>query len=453
MCIRDRYQRRVHGIIIFCKGMTFISWVVFCITCASMVRGVCRDKTNEAAVIDANPIFVKRMDKGAYYQLVSDKEKIPIIVVSGSPYDHGLVVGTFLAKEIKYNMDHLLDGLKNKARKYIHEYAPFIPDFIIEKILDVAAYIFDKLLDVTWILTKRYSHPRYTEEIRGMAKGSALDFMDVAKFTMFPELIKAACSLVGAWKVATLDNHLLFLRALDWSVDSPVTKNPAIVVYKSEEKGSNPYAAFGYAGLIGAFTAVNSKGVAIGEKVWYPNIEDDTETTRAGTPWNYVLRDVVQFNSTLGAAVDFLSNTKRTCSIHIGLAAKQDDSYRAIHYAKNILHVYDDKNFPQKDNPNHPPFENVAYWDKGLQPTKNNCFATLLKEYHRRLTPQIMFQQFASRHETGNCQVCVFDLTAMELYFAFSTYDEKTPINAYDKPMFKVKLPDLFALQQRDFFH
>lgn len=75
---------------------------------------------------------------------------------------------------------------------------------------------------------------------------------------MFPELIKAHCTILGAWKESTVDNHLLTLRALDWEPEAPVSKFPLITVYHSTEKGSYPFANIGYNSLIGSITAVGS---------------------------------------------------------------------------------------------------------------------------------------------------------------------------------------------------
>lgn len=75
---------------------------------------------------------------------------------------------------------------------------------------------------------------------------------------MFPELIKAHCSIVGAWSNATTDHKLLTLRALDWEENAPLSKNPTVIVYHSTEEESFPFANIGYAGLIGSITAVGS---------------------------------------------------------------------------------------------------------------------------------------------------------------------------------------------------
>ncbi len=42
---------------------------------------------------------------------------------------------------------------------------------------------------------------------------------------------KGSCSMFGAWGNATKDSKTIQLRALDWDIDGPFRKYPAILVY------------------------------------------------------------------------------------------------------------------------------------------------------------------------------------------------------------------------------
>lgn len=44
--------------------------------------------------------------------------------------------------------------------------------------------------------------------------------------------------------------------------------------------------------------------------------------TRYGNPWTYVLRDVLYDAHNISTAIAVLTNAKRTCAIHLGLASK-----------------------------------------------------------------------------------------------------------------------------------
>jgi len=62
-----------------------------------------------------------------------------------------------------------------------------------------------------------------------------------------------------------------------------------VTIYHFEEKGSNVFANFGWAGMIGSLAGFSGK-VGISEK--YDHITRKNES-EYGTPWMYVLRDVL----------------------------------------------------------------------------------------------------------------------------------------------------------------
>jgi len=45
--------------------------------------------------------------------------------------------------------------------------------------------------------------------MKGMAKSSGASYIEIRRLNMFPELTQAACSIVGAWNPATLNNKLI----------------------------------------------------------------------------------------------------------------------------------------------------------------------------------------------------------------------------------------------------
>jgi hypothetical protein len=44
--------------------------------------------------------------------------------------------------------------------------------------------------------------------------------------------------------------------------------------------------------------------------------------TRYGNPWTYVLRDVLYDAKNISTALAILTNTHRTCAIHLGLGSR-----------------------------------------------------------------------------------------------------------------------------------
>jgi len=98
-----------------------------------------------------------------------------------------------------------------------------------------------------------------------MADATGLDIWDLRGVQMFPELIKAACSILGVWDKASSTSKLFHLRALDFDFTNPIGQYPTVVVYHSTEVGSVPFANIGWVGSIGTITGYG-KYTGVGEK-------------------------------------------------------------------------------------------------------------------------------------------------------------------------------------------
>jgi hypothetical protein len=77
-----------------------------------------------------------------------------------------------------------------------------------------------------------------------------------------------------------------------------------------------------------------------------------SDMSRFGTPWNYVVRDTLQFTKNIDEAIGYLNNSKRTCSIYLGVGSSVNNTFRITEYAHKYLNVYDDTNWHFDEN--HP---------------------------------------------------------------------------------------------------
>lgn len=71
----------------------------------------------------------------------------------------------------------------------------------------------------------------------GLSDASGVSLAKIRRIHMIGELTKAHCSMFGAWGNATLGNSTIQLRALDWDLDGPYRKHPAMIVYHPESSG------------------------------------------------------------------------------------------------------------------------------------------------------------------------------------------------------------------------
>lgn len=114
---------------------------------------------------------------------------------------------------------------------------------------------------------------------------------------MLPELVKAGCSIFGAYRSATIDKSLYQLRALDWDTSGshlfnsflatyischfkdplllilnsffagPMQRYPVVTIYHPDSNFGHPFANVGWAGWIGSITGMSSVQMAMSEKV------------------------------------------------------------------------------------------------------------------------------------------------------------------------------------------
>jgi hypothetical protein len=86
----------------------------------------------------------------------------------------------------------------------------------------------DAALDFTADLTRSNTPESFFQEIQGLADGAGIAYKEMLRLQMFPELIKAQCSLLGAWGPATIQGSaaggLVQLRALDWDTVTPLVR-------------------------------------------------------------------------------------------------------------------------------------------------------------------------------------------------------------------------------------
>jgi len=71
---------------------------------------------------------------------------------------------------------------------------------------------------------------------------------------MIPELLKASCSILGAWNKATTTGNVIHLRSLDWEEHAPISKWPVMAVYHPLDVGSVAFTNIAWVGFIGSLT-------------------------------------------------------------------------------------------------------------------------------------------------------------------------------------------------------
>lgn len=253
----------------------------------------------------------------------------------GDAKERGFAHGALLARQIEYFLGPQMD-------KYLAQQGPILdfskfPADMQEKLLQLQQKLepialpkmFKAAMSYVWEIEEPFTPHYLIDEMNSIAEGMCSVLgggcnpdewsQKIKQLNMLPEVIKMACTIVGAWGPATSSHNLLQLRALDFG-GGPWANNTIIQVHRGDP--ANPDHAFvsvSWPAFVGVITGVAQNGVGISEKVWEVTGMDGMQPgTFEGEADIFVLRDMLQFAKTKAEAETIVTNAKRTWAIWSG---------------------------------------------------------------------------------------------------------------------------------------
>lgn len=400
---------------------------------------------------------------GAYtYVLHLYTSASPVGGADNLGYGWGYATGKLLGKEINatltgawsYFRDQVAQEINGTASKYS------VPADIISWIATVGL---EAALDFQFDDDKAYVSSAVLNEMRGMADATGLDFLMIRRIHMIGELTRGRCSYFGMSGKATAStgSPMLQLRALDWDTDAGLQNYPVIYVYHPGAATSLgvPFINVGWAGWIGTLTGLNSKRIGVSEiGVSYPDFPPYFgNESRVGEPFVFLLRNILQFQSSLAGAVSYINSAVRTCHLLLAVGDGNTKEALAVQYSSDVVRFFDSHNL-EPNAPWHPRIDDIVYeamdWNC---PFYQHTMAKQLQLYYGQLTPEIVIKNVTSAVMTGSLHSAIYDLTNDHLYVANyapnlqeedPSYPPLPPANerdAFSRPWFKLHTGDLFA--------
>lgn len=364
-------------------------------------------------------------------------------------YDNGLAHGTLLKAQINAILPLFVQYIEKEINESTHD---DLPPALLKWLATVGI---DLALDLTATWTRPFTPQYYIDELHGIADGAGVTFNEVYRLFLVPELMKAACTVVGAYGSATTNGKVMHLRGLDFGF-FPIRDFPMISVYHFSQNpiGGNTrdVAVFGWIILnVGALTGFSSdpatgNALSVGEKVllkYGKNIDGVT-----GTPWMLLLRDMLGKCNTVNDAVQFLREANRTCAIHVGIGDTATNSFQGVEMAAHWFANYT-WNSPGMNWTGHPYIKDTFYWNKHMQDSHDPCLADLLQSLYGNVTAYNLVQVSAIS-TTGNLHSVAFDLANQTAYFANARKQGDTvgPKNAFERQYTLVDMKYLFNMRQ-----
>uniref|UniRef100_A0A7S1QDY0 Phospholipase B-like n=1 Tax=Neobodo designis TaxID=312471 RepID=A0A7S1QDY0_NEODS len=393
----------------------------------------CSGEPNPFPVNRQAPTFVAAVKNGKRYLAGQGNDTFHVLHAYGSHYEMGFAHGQLFGAEF----DKIFTIFTQYLETMIENAVPWIPKSWVDL---VAKYGLPAVLQLSVDWTKPFTPQQYIDEMQGMADGSGYSFDKIYQLNVFPELIKAACTIVGATKSATPNGGVAHLRDLDFRTNIPVKDWPLVTVLHGD--GSQPKVAnFGWVMLIGSLTGISEHPIGIGEKVWERHSQDDKVR---GEPWMFILRDVL-YTKSLEEALSTMQNANRTCAIHVGVGDGVENEFRGVTLAGDAYQVW---NWSSINYPAHPMLRDVMYWDKHTQPdTHHFCLGDLLTHFYGGISAENLAVNVSSIGETGNMHSVSFDYSGTTAFFANARKTNVTTgnLNAYARQYTWLNVSALFA--------
>ena len=314
-------------------------------------------------------------------------DEIPVVVVSGTPYEMGYQYGSLMAAEASAC-----------SAGYLSYYQTGDP-----------VRFSNANLDAAWAAVEPYVATRLIEEMHGLADGAGISYDTVRRVHSVSLLEDFACSGVALWGAASANGHLYQIRNMDYTMDAGIQNYPCICVYCPN--GGIAHANVGFAGYIGSVAGMNAHGIALTEKGASPN--SDRPYNLNGIPFWAMFRDILQDASSLQDALDIVSSATRIKKYYYVIGSGDEPLGAKLRaYAPN-LDIWEDNDPADELYPNVLP--NVVYVTMDNAAAWNHLTANY-GLYNANLMVQLS-QLVASG---GNLMDVVYDATARQMWVAYA---------------------------------
>jgi hypothetical protein len=157
---------------------------------------------------------------------------------------------------------------------------------------------------------QKFMDPRYLREMDALADAVGRPREEARLANYFPELFH--CSGFALLGSATTDGRIYHGRVLDYLKGVGLEQNAVVTVVRPD--AGNAWVNVGYCGFIGTVTAMNDKGISVGE------MGGRGEGNWDGKPMAQLLREVMEKAGSLDEALAILRAGPRTCEYYYVVA-------------------------------------------------------------------------------------------------------------------------------------
>jgi hypothetical protein len=334
--------------------------------------------------------------------------KLPVVVVRGTPYEMGRQLGSLIRAEMQRFVPAAMTGITAQLK------------------------VSTDILCEVWSRSAAFGDDRVEQELAGLADGSGLPLTLLQAMHAVPLLMPYSCSSIAAWGSATEDGHLYQTRNLDWNMEVKAHEFPVIVIY-IPDKGT-PHVLPTFAGMIGAHTGMNVRGIALAEMGDSPAKEMPYQVH--APHFTVFFRSLLYDAGSLSRALEIFKAQPATKRYHYVFGDGLDER-RAVKIRAHTPEppvIWRDNDPADEFAPHVLP--GIVYNDEG-----RGAFPAL-KSQHGQLNAGAMMKVACSIPiKGGNVENVVYDATALRLWVSYAHGNEE----AYQRPFVFLDLKTLDA--------
>lgn len=219
-----------------------------------------------------------------------------VLILAGTPEEMGRAHGTLMRNGVR--------GVSQRTMYLVGAgYTVSKNDWFFERM--------DEVLE----RTRPHTPERFLREIDAMAAAAGISTRDGRVANFFPEMFH--CSGFAVRGSATKDGRILHARVLDYMRDIRLQDFACVQLFLPADPAHHAWMSLGYAGFVGTVTAMNEKGLAIGE------MGGKGEGLWDGMPMSLLMRDIMERAATVEEAIAIFRETPRTCEYYYVVSDRQ----------------------------------------------------------------------------------------------------------------------------------
>jgi len=372
---------------------SFPAWAMLCVWCCAQTL---------------EPIQLVARDPDGH-GLVCQSQGKTFLMVAGTPGQMGAAHGRLLQEKVRTLVEravYLVGGVDSIQSG----------TWFVERMEEVQAR------------TLPHIPERFLIECDAMAEAAGVSRRDGRYANLLPE--RFHCSGVAVRGKATADGRLLHARVLDYMTEVRLQDAAVVVVFMPD--GHNAWMSLGYAGLVGTVTAMNEKGLAVGE------MGGGGEGDWDGVPMSFLLRDIMERASDVEEALSILRNSPRTCEYYYVFSDKSQ-AMAGVHCDPRQVTVLE----PGKQHPRLPYVPDDTVLISG--PGRAEVLSRRLQDFYGRIGLPTMIQIIKRPVAMdSNLHNAIFAPETLDMWFADA--GKRTP--ACDQPYAHANLAGLLRFYE-----